>query len=414
MEQSKFMKEIEQFLKSMNGHLILIISCMPLLTGKIKNINKKINKIHSKARKIKKDKETFYTCSINNKIKCDKIKKIGDPIDKAIKMMPKDIFCSMYNTFENHISNLYKITLLTHPNAVDTFDKKYSYSDIVNFKSIKKFKNKVINDTLFSFTYKSFSEQIDNLEKKYKVDLIEKDEVFFKLLKLSLQRNLFTHNSGIINSLYLEKCREFNCRTDDEEKIDMPLHFCVGCFLDAYETIILSGLKIGQNLWRKLFKEEIDVADEVLIKTGYDLLEDGKYELAKVFLEYSCSIKSLRDQKIKKILTINKALAYYLSNDKKRCKKIISEYDWSDNSIMFEMALHSLNEDFIKVKDLIIKMGTKSEVDPLSYYKWPLFKKFRETKYFNQAMRKIGIKLSDCPSVYDIPGNADTIISHKK
>lgn len=110
--------------------------------------------------------------------------------------------------------------------------------------------------------------------------------------------------------------------------------------------------------------------------------------MAQILLNFATEeISKYGNQEMRKIFVINKALAYYLSNDKITANNIIDAEDFSIGN-EFKLAVCVLKENFEEAKKIMIKIGPKDElIGQEEYQEWPLFKVFRETDIFKATFR---------------------------
>jgi hypothetical protein len=102
------------------------------------------------------------------------------------------------------------------------------------------------------------------------------------------------------------------------------------------------------------------------------------------------TIKKHHDQEMICILTINKALAHYLSDKKEDCKKVLAKHDWSATNDKFKLAISILNEEYEKAIEIMKSIGISNKhINKDAYREWPLFRKFRKTDEFKAAYKEI-------------------------
>src|SRR5690606_14345917 len=85
----------------------------------------------------------------------------------------------------------------------------------------------------------------------------------------------------------------------------------------------------------------------------------------------------------------NKALAYYLDNDKVTANKILDAEDFSLGN-EFKLAVFVLKENYEEAKKMMLKIGPDDEqLGQEEYQEWPLFKVFRETDIFKDTFKEL-------------------------
>ena len=92
---------------------------------------------------------------------------------------------------------------------------------------------------------------------------------------------------------------------------------------------------------------------------------------------------------MRKMLVINKALAYYLDNDKETAIKILDAEDFSIGN-EFKLAVYVLKENYEEARKMMIKIGADDEeLGQEEYQEWPLFKVFRDTDIFKSTFKEL-------------------------
>ncbi len=193
-----------------------------------------------------------------------------------------------------------------------------------------------------------------------------------------------------MSSQYIDVCTKNKVPDIDKVKLNDVLDVSPEYFDKAYRAYFEIGVKLCQVLWRKFLPDKILEADKNLNNICYDLLYSGYYELAKTLLKFATEeLPKNGNQAIRKMLVINKALAFYLSGEKAKALKILDAEDFTLGN-EFKLAVAVLKEDFTEAKKLMIKIGADDDLfDIEAYQEFPLFKIFRETEEFKTAFREV-------------------------
>jgi hypothetical protein len=57
-------------------------------------------------------------------------------------------------------------------------------------------------------------------------------------------------------------------------------------FASACDCLLEIGVKLGQVLWRKIIPSGIEKADGNLVTITYNLIGEGRYNLARILLDF--------------------------------------------------------------------------------------------------------------------------------
>lgn len=85
---------------------------------------------------------------------------------------------------------------------------------------------------------------------------------------------------------------------------------------------------------------------------------------------------------------INKSLAYYLNDNKEKCRSIINSIDWSATDYRFKLAAAVLEEKHADACELMKRIGNSDDMME-AYREWPLFSNFRECELFKDTFKEI-------------------------
>lgn len=305
---------------------------------------------------------------------------------EAIRLWPCNMVVSFVSIYDAFLGNIIKAMYKTSPEQLKECNREFSVKDILQFGSIEEAKERVIEKEAETVIRNSHSEQLDWFTKKINCPF-KNFASYNQFIEITERRNLFVHTNGVVSRQYLKICTENNVNDISKIKVGDTLFVTHEYLQNCYKILFEVGVKLGIVVWRKLKKNDKD-ADYYLNEVCYDLLKQGRYDLAKTMLHFATeTIKNPVTEEVRRMFIINKALAYYLSGDKDTCKTIINKEDWSASAIMFQLAIAVLKEDY---ELAVSKMeNAKSDINNIEYYEWPLFKNFRERSEFKSKYQEI-------------------------
>ena len=85
---------------------------------------------------------------------------------------------------------------------------------------------------------------------------------------------------------------------------------------------------------------------------------------------------------MRRIIIINRAIAYKFGKVPDKAEKILKAEDWSSTSNKFRLAVAVLRDDFKRAALLMKKIGKDGEIGIFEYQEWPVFKEFRKSDDF--------------------------------
>ena len=192
------------------------------------------------------------------------------------------------------------------------------------------------------------------------------------------------HTNGVVSRQYLEVCGRSSCQLPADVSLGQALPLAREYFEAAYECLFEIGVKLGQVLWRKVQPAEIEKADENLITVTYNLISEGRYQQARVLLDFATGILPRHSKEFHRLtMVVNRAQTYKWTGDEAECKEILDSEDWSATSLRFQLAHAVLRNDFRKASKVMRLMGKNGEdLDKHAFREWPLFKELRKSPEF--------------------------------
>lgn len=307
----------------------------------------------------------------------------------ALDLYPKNIVVSLTCVYDAFLGNLIRLIYQFRPGLLNSCEKKFSFSDIAKYESIEKMKEKIIEKEVESVLRESHIEHFSWLSKKLEVNLTNDLPSFKDFIEISERRNLFVHTGGVVSEQYIDVCKKHGCNIDVTvgTKLDADRNYVKHTFCVLFEI----GIKLSQVIWRIIDdKNGIRDADKYLNGVTYDLLNEGKFQLAKNLLEFSTKpyVKH-KDQIIEYMHKINKALCFYMMGNKDECISELDKIDFSAVDVQFKLANLVLREKYDSAIQYMEPFSRIPEYGPEVYDEWPLFREFVKQECFLTEYKRI-------------------------
>lgn len=393
-EMHIFAKAINKYINLLNSQMEAFPIIMNTLVFRLKACTERMNHFMDEngIKQVKNDNNVTITVPYNiNKEFIRYNKEINQSL-AAIQLIPKNVvvaFVSIYDAFlSDIIEGIYKIC----PELLNTCEKEYSFSDIIKFSSLDEIKEHIIEKEVESVLRESHIKQFEWLSRKINVKLTEDLPNYKHFIEITERRNLFVHTNGKISRQYLtmvsekgdKACIDPNIKLG--ETLDASLEYVIHCYKILFEI----GVKLGQVVWRKLDeKNSLEEADGHLIDVIYELLKNKKYNLGIILSEFATKSYIKDYNKSNELVKcINKSLAYYLNDNKEKCRSIINSIDWSATDYRFKLAAAVLEEKYADACELMKRIGNSDDMME-AYREWPLFSNFRESELFKDTFKEI-------------------------
>jgi len=308
----------------------------------------------------------------------------------AHKTIPRSYIMSLISQYDAFLGRLLRVIFLTKPELLNSSDRKLTFSQLVDFDAVKDAKEFILEKEIESVLRKSHTEHFQWMENKFKMKLTKDLSIWSDFVEVTERRNLFVHTGGIVSSQYLNVCKKHDVFLDSlkaGEEVDVSEEY----FENAYDVIYEIGYKLAHVLWRKFIPDDLEKADRNLISIGYDTLYEEDYKLTKMIFNFATqTIKKHGSDEDRRIMVINRALAYKWSGNDEKTKNIIQQEDWSATRARFRMAEAVLLDNFETAYKIMREIsGNENELGREEYRQWPLFKVIKKEEKFREIFEEV-------------------------
>ncbi len=309
----------------------------------------------------------------------------------AQQLVPRTFLVSLVSQFDAFLGRLIRQLFDMKPEVLDSSASTLTFSQLTGFGSIETARQYIIDKEIETVLRKSHADQFEWLENKFGLKLRVGLDVWPIFMEVMERRNLFVHSNGIVSHQYLEVCNQHGVTIEGDVAPGKMLFVSRAYFERAHECILEVGVKLAQVLWRKVNADDLELADGNLLSVGYELLEEGRYRLARCLLDFSTVVlKKHAKEEHRLSMIVNRAQAYKWSGDDATARKIIDDEDWSATALKFQMAQSILLDDFEQAICIMNKIGdTDHALNKMAYREWPLFKEIRKIPVFSQTFERI-------------------------
>ena len=308
----------------------------------------------------------------------------------ALELVPRTFLASLVSQYDAFLGRLIRQLFIIKPDALDSSASTLTFSQLTEFGSVENAREYLIDKEVESVLRKSHAEQFDWLENKFGLKLRVDLKVWPVFVEVTERRNLFVHTNGTVSGQYLEVCKRHGSAVDPSLVPGKMLSVSRQYFEIAHECLFEIGAKLAQVLWRKLKPDDLELADGNLLSVGYELLEEGRYGLARCLLDFSTeTLKKHGSEEVRLAMVINRAQSYKWSGDDATARKIISDVDWSATGLKFQLAHAVLLDEFKRALEIMLKIGANGDVSEAGYREWPLFREIRKVPDFSETFEGI-------------------------
>ena len=328
--------------------------------------------------------KTTYTLDAGQYLKYQRLMRRVQRADLAQMLVPRGLLVALVSQFDAYVGALIRQLFTQRPKLLDASGKTFTFSQLSEFGSIDAAREYVIEKEIESVLRESHVDQFVWLEGKFKLPLRKDLAAWPVFIEVTERRNLFVHTNGVVSRQYLEVCTRHNCQIPAGVQLGRSLPLTREYFAAAYDCVLEIGVKLGQVLWRKILPDELEAADRNLGSVTYNLISEGRYQLARVLLDFGTEIlktHSSEDHRLR--LVVNRAQTYKWAGEGEKCKKILDAEDWTATSLKFKLACAVLRDNFKEANETVKLIGNRDgEVDKHAYKEWPVFKELRKSAEF--------------------------------
>jgi hypothetical protein len=392
-EQPEVAREVGRFVSAIDSLAMTVEMSMEALSKTHEGAHKKCDSYVEKyAETTERDGEQYIR--IRSHEYCHDyniLRRELDRIHAAQHVVPQSFLVALVSRYDALLGGLVRALFRLHPEALKSSERALTFAQLTEFSSIDAAREFVLEKEVDALLRKSHPEQFDWLEKKFEIHLRTDLPAWPHFVEITERRNLFVHADGVISSQYIENCKAEKVQLDEKATLGRVLNVNATYFKKAHRTVFEIGVKLAQVLWRKVAPKEAESADRNLTDLTYELLVEGKYDLAKVILDFADTTLAKRhaNERYRLMFLVNRALAHYLSGQKDKCAEILATQDWSATDEAFRLAESVLFEKFSVAAKLMKKIGVSGYPHKADYLHWPLFSEFRKTPLFVESFKEV-------------------------
>lgn len=387
-------KEIDLFISHLESLRESFPVSMLVLEGARKSREEELKKFIDEKGEIKKENGKSISLSIDPKF----YRQLRDKHSRANRfrmaqtLVPRSLFVSMISQYDAYLGRLLRTIFLLKPEGIMNSEKTITFKEVCSFSSIEEFKESAIRKEVETVLRSSHEDQFVYMENKFKVSLKSGLDIWPNFLEITERRNLFVHADGIVSKQYLDVCKNNGIATENMIEGETNLEVSRDYFIKSYDCLFEIGLKLGQVLWRKIFSEEIEEADDAFTQATFNLIYLGEYELACKLLDSACNMwkNKFSNELYESFTIVNCAQSHKWALRPGKCKEIMDKYDCSAKGDDFRLAKAVLNEDWDESVKIMRRIGSSgSKIKENSYRDWPLFKELIQQDIFLTTYKDI-------------------------
>ncbi len=314
-----------------------------MVTGLSQFIAKKFNEFLFTCEKVE-GKENSYKIPAEKFYRHKKLEEEHRRGTRATEIVPRSLLVALISQYDAFLSGLVRALFIHQPSLIKSSNRTIEFSEILKFSSIEEAKSAVMDAELESLLRDSHHEQFIWLENRFELRTLREFPAWKNFVELTQRRNLFVHTNGKVSKQYIKVCQENGVELKGIN-IGDQLEADSSYVRKSADTLLEVAVKLSQVLWRKTLPSQLAEADESLVSITYDLLERKRYGLSIILLDFAFDVvKRYSSTDVRLRLLINRANAYRLSGNLRRCAELVGGEDWQAYDPSFRLAAHILKK----------------------------------------------------------------------
>lgn len=316
--------------------------------------------------------------------------RLGDLTKRQKELVYRTSLTNVMIYFENLISGIIKQRLKSYPNSFNPNDKTIKYSELIEFDSFADALDHLIDNEVVSIMYGGFKSWVTYLNKSgVKTKIV--DNFTEEINEAHNRRNLFVHNDGIINSIYLNKV---NAKFTDGLEKGKTIHISEEYIKRVIEIVKKYGTLLLLESWKTFNATERDQRLDVCEDLAYESLKSEHWDFAKDIYKFINEETDNYGTKIR--AQINLWLCEKQLGNYDTIKEDIKAFDLSGLKTYFHLCVSSLLEDNDKFFELLELEPHELVEDQLR--EWPILSFVRNDKRMEKYL-SIDINKSEVSTI---------------
>ncbi|WDJ89970.1 hypothetical protein JH302_00740 [Xanthomonas campestris] len=303
--------------------------------------------------------------------------------DSSVRNLHRSSLISLVSTAESFVSTLLHQFYSTHPSALNIKEKHFTFDELSRFSTMDDARSYIVSWRVENLLRGSVEDWLDFFRNTLKLKLSVANNYSHDLVEIFQRRNLFVHNDGIVNSIYLSKVK---ASKDNGHLLNKQLSVKKSYLFSAIDKIEASFLDAAYDIWSKCEKINSH-RPQLMIQASYDALNQGRWMVAKDVASL-VALDRASNEELSLMAGINSWIARLRLSDQ-TVKKEIEDFDVSAKGDIFRLAKHCLLDENDQALALAISLHSQHKLDFESLAEWPLFEPQRSNEEFSEWMSSI-------------------------
>ena len=311
-------------------------------------------------------------------------------IKNAFEVVPNSVLLSIVATYDAHVGNITRFSLLNNPQRIISGDQTYKARDIFKASSFDELLQSIVDDEVHLILWESHQKQIEKIEELFGFSIIQNFPFWGKFIEVFERRNLVAHGVTNANERYISICEKSDCPENERlalgEEIDLDSVY----LRKSVDSLLLFLIVLVWNIWIKLKRNEFADAYEKINKISYILISEGRYRLSTRLLTIMIGWKN-KDipERSRRMMVINLANAHKFLEEREESEEVLKTYQWDSVSDDFKICEAAVREDTSEVCRLMPKFKDEEAISKVDFRTWPVFNWVRDDEKFRAKFQEV-------------------------
>lgn len=298
-------------------------------------------------------------------------------VTNHIELLYKNSFISLLTTVEWFFSQILHFNYDKFPESAGIQKKTMTLADLKSFGTIEDAEKILIDTKIEEVLRGNLESWFTTLKTDLNLKLGYIEPIKEELIEIYQRRNLFVHNGGIVNTIYISKVsEEFRKNINLNDSLVINKKYLDNAICKLQKAFIL----IASELWKKLDKSDksrgevlTDIVYENLLKERWDICEGLTFFIIKdAELEVTDKL----------VAQLNYWLCKKEQNQYNSVKNEIDNANYSDKKEIFQLALFALKDDIDSFMEILPISLDSRQLSIIRLEEFPIFKTIRQTEEY--------------------------------
>jgi len=276
--------------------------------------------------------------------------------------------------YENLISRVFRCDFARHPERIKLDAKAVTYKFLLEVNNVEEVKNHLIDEEVMSMMYKSHGDWMCYLENIIKLKLPCINDNKDRISEIIARRNLFVHNDGKVNSVYLGIISNSEFKRGEEIIISKEY------LSNAIDIIEMAGVSLVVELSLKEKWSDSNEIDKIECMIYDEFFSAEKFENSRILYEIGLDSSKI-NQTTKLDFLFNNWCSYKLLGKFNLVEKQVKEFDVSAYKPRYLLAKLALLD---KYQDFFVEYDRQDDLNDNMLKEWTIFKNVRTSEEFKR------------------------------